>query len=174
MAVTTTGKSEEKGQNISERKEHSYAVQVNWTGNLGPGTSGYRAYSRNHEISADGKPILPGSSDPNFRGDPSRYNPEDLLVSSLSACHLLWYLHLCAEAGIVVLEYSDQASGTMVETPDGGGHFDEVVLKPTVLIGAGGDAALAERLHERAHHLCFIANSVNFPVHCRPTVQVSE
>jgi organic hydroperoxide reductase OsmC/OhrA len=158
----------------SKHKEHSYAVQVNWTGNLGTGTSSYRAYSRNHEVSAVGKPILPGSSDPNFRGDASRYNPEELLVSSLSTCHLLWYLHLCADAGIVVLEYSDQASGTMVETPDGSGHFNEVVLRPVVLIGPGGDVALAERLHERAHHLCFIANSVNFPVHCRPTIRVSE
>lgn len=158
----------------SKHKEHSYAVAVNWTGNLGQGTSGYRAYSRNHTISAVGKPELPGSSDPNFRGDPSRYNPEELLVSSLSACHMLWYLHLCAEAGIVVLEYSDQASGTMMETPDGGGHFKEVVLSPIVLIRAGGDVVLAERLHERAHHLCFIANSVNFRVLCKPTIEVSE
>lgn len=157
-----------------KNKEHSYAVQVAWTGNLGTGTSAYRAYSRNHEISVSGKPVLPGSSDPNFRGDRSRYNPEDLLVSSLSACHLLWYLHLCADAGIVVLEYSDNASGTMVETPDGGGHFKEVVLKPTVLIGADGDVPLAQQLHERAHHLCFIANSVNFPVHCQATIKVSE
>lgn len=159
---------------MSKHQEHSYAVQLNWTGNLGQGTNGYRAYSRNHAISAPGKPILPGSSDPNFRGDPSRYNPEELLVSSLSACHLLWYLHLCAEAGIVVIDYSDQASGTMVETPDGGGHFSEVVLRPAVTIGVGGDTALAERLHERAHHLCFIANSVNFPVRCSPTIQVGE
>lgn len=161
-------------QSISSQKEHSYAVEVNWTGNLGAGTSGYRAYSRNHEISVAGKPVLPGSSDPNFRGDPSRYNPEELLLSSLSTCHLLWYLHLCADAGLIVIEYSDQAAGTMVETPAGGGHFKEVVLNPTVLLGAGGDPSLAERLHERAHHLCFIANSVNFPVHCRPTILVHE
>lgn len=157
-----------------KHREHSYSVQVNWTGNLGTGTSNYRAYSRDHEISAIGKPTLPGSSDPSFRGDASRYNPEDLLVSSLSTCHLLWYLHLCADAGIIVLQYSDQAAGTMLETTDGGGHFKEVVLSPIVLIDAGGDVALAERLHERAHHLCFIANSVNFPVHCRPTIKVSE
>jgi len=161
-------------ETLSKHKEHSYAVQVTWTGNLGEGTRNYRAYSRDHEISATGKPVVQGSSDPNFRGDPSRYNPEDLLVSSLSACHLLWFLHLCSDAGIIVLEYSDQASGTMVETLDGGGHFSEVVLSPVVLIGAGGDAAHAEHLHERAHHLCFIANSVNFPVHCKPTVRVSE
>lgn len=161
-------------ESIRKGKEHSYAVQVNWTGNLGQGTSSYRGYSRNHEIVAAGKPVLAGSSDANFRGDPARYNPEELLVSSLSACHLLWYLHLCADAGIVVLEYSDQASGTMVETPDGGGYFSQVVLNPMVLIGVDGDVALAEQLHERAHHLCFIANSVNFPVHCTATVRVSE
>jgi organic hydroperoxide reductase OsmC/OhrA len=159
-------------EDSGNHKAHSYAVEVNWTGNLGQGTSSYRTYSRNHEIVAAGKPAFHGSSDPHFRGDASRYNPEEMLVSSLSACHLLWYLHLCADTGIVVLEYSDQASGTMLETPDGGGHFSEVVLRPKVLISAGGDAALAERLHERAHHLCFIANSVNFPVRCRPHVQV--
>jgi organic hydroperoxide reductase OsmC/OhrA len=155
-------------------KEHSYSVKINWTGNLGSGTSGYRAYSRNHEISAVGKPVLPGSSDPNFRGDPARYNPEDLLVSSLSGCHMLWYLHLCSEAGITVVEYEDQATGTMRETADGAGHFEEVTLNPEVLIEGGADLALAESLHERAHHLCFIANSVNFPVHCRPTIRTAD
>ena len=161
-------------QPLNEHKEHSYVVQVKWTGNLGQGTSSYRAYSRNHEISAAGKPVLAGSSDPNFRGDQSRYNPEELLVSALSACHLLWYLHLCSEAGIVVLEYSDPASGTMVETSDGGGFFTEVILKPQVLIAAGGDVVQAQDLHARAHHLCFIANSVNFPVHCKPTISVRD
>jgi organic hydroperoxide reductase OsmC/OhrA len=147
---------------------------VEWTGNLGQGTSGYRAYSRNHEISATGKPKVPGSSDPAFRGDPSRYNPEELLVSSLSACHMLWYLHLCADAGIVVVEYSDDATGRMVETPDGGGRFAEVVLHPAVTIGPGGDKRTAERLHEKAHSMCFVANSVNFPVRCEASIRVSE
>jgi organic hydroperoxide reductase OsmC/OhrA len=151
-------------------KEHSYSVTVNWTGNLGTGTSGYRAYKRDHEILADGKPSIPGSSDPAFRGDKSRYNPEDLLLASLSQCHLLWYLHLCSDAGIVVTDYQDNATGTMVETEDGGGHFTEAVLHPNIKIAAGADLNLAAQLHEKAHHLCFIANSVNFPVLCQPTI----
>jgi organic hydroperoxide reductase OsmC/OhrA len=154
--------------------EHHYSVQVTWTGNLGQGTSGYRAYSRNHEISASGKAVVAGSSDPAFRGDPARYNPEDLLVGSLSACHMLWYLHLCAEAGVVVVEYLDHASGVMVETAGGGGRFNEVVLRPQVVISAGGDPELAVQLHAKAHHLCFIANSVNFPVRCEPAVRIRE
>lgn len=159
---------------MSDNKEHLYAVQVKWTGNLGQGTSSYRSYSRDHEILSVGKAAVLGSSDPVFRGDPTRYNPEDLLISSLSTCHMLWYLHVCAEAKIIVLEYLDQASGVMVETSDGGGRFTEVVLMPQVAIRAGGDPELAKRLHEQAHHLCFIANSVNFPVRCEPRVQVSE
>ena len=147
---------------------------MRWTGNLGEGTSSYRSYSRNHEIAASGKPVLPGSSDPTFRGDPARYNPEELLVSSLSTCHMLWYLHLCAEAQITVLQYEDQASGVMVEREDGGGHFTEVMLEPRVVIAPGADLDQAERLHERAHDLCFIASSVNFPVRCQAQTRIAE
>ena len=159
---------------LHDDKQHRYSVQVRWTGNLGQGTSSYRAYSRNHEIAAAGKPVLPGSSDPTFRGDSDRYNPEEFLVSSLSTCHMLWYLHLCAEAKIVVIEYVDQSSGVMAERPDGGGRFTEVTLRPHVVIAPGGDLARAEALHERAHQLCFIANSVNFPVRCEPSIRVAE
>ncbi|HEY9461730.1 MAG TPA: OsmC family protein [Vicinamibacterales bacterium] len=159
---------------MHDDKQHRYSVHVTWTGNLGQGTSSYRAYSRNHEIAAAGKPVLPGSSDPTFRGDPDRYNPEEFLVSSLSTCHMLWYLHLCAEAKIVVVEYVDEASGVMTERSDGGGRFTEVTLKPHVVIASGGDLARAEALHERAHHLCFIANSVNFPVRCEPRIRIGE
>ena len=150
-------------------REHTYNVSVTWTGNKGTGTSSYTAYERAHEISVAGKPPIPASSDPAFRGDPLRYNPEDLLVASLSACHMLWYLHLCATAKIVVISYVDEATGRLAETADGGGHFTEVVLRPTVTIERG-DAAQAAELHDRAHHLCFVANSVNFPVRCEPTV----
>ncbi len=153
---------------------HTYHTQLHWTGNLGSGTSGYRAYSRDHEIQVDGKPMLPGSSDPAFRGDPSRYNPEDLLVSSLSACHMLWFLHLCADAGIVVTAYSDNATGTMTETADGSGRFSEVTLHPQVTVA---DAAMIERaqaLHAAAHRMCFIANSCNFPVRHEPVCRVAE
>jgi organic hydroperoxide reductase OsmC/OhrA len=112
--------SAERATLSSDQKEHSYSVNIRWTGNLGPGTANYRAYKRDHEISVPGKPLLPGSSDPNFRGDKTRYNPEELLVASLSTCHMLWYLHLCSEAGLVITDYVDQAAGTMIETEDGG------------------------------------------------------
>ncbi|HEV8645815.1 MAG TPA: OsmC family protein [Burkholderiales bacterium] len=149
-------------------KTHTYRTTVRWTGNQGGGTSAYRAYSRNHEISARGKPVVPASSDPAFHGDPGRYNPEDLLVASLSGCHMLWYLHLCAVNKVVVLEYEDDASGTMEETADGGGHFVEVTLHPTITVTAPSSLDTARRLHHNAHEKCFIASSVNFPVHVRP------
>ena len=153
---------------MTSGKQHSYPIRMTWTGNTGTGTADYRGYQRAHEYSAPGKPPIPGSSDPAFRGDPARYNPEELLVMSLSSCHMLWYLHLCAEAKVVVVGYDDQAVGTMVETADTGGHFTEVVLKPSVALAPGSDAALAESLHQRAHQLCYVANSVNFPVRCEP------
>ena len=154
-------------------KQHGYFTRTEWTGNLGEGTASYRAYSRDHVISAAGRPELLGSSDPAFRGDASRWNPEDLLVGSLSSCHMLWYLHLCAQAKIAVLAYHDDAAGTMVEDDGGGGCFTQVVLRPVATIAAGGDTALATALHEEAHRLCFIANSVNFPVTLEPTVIVA-
>ena len=149
-------------------RRHSYSVTVTWTGNKGPGTIGYREYERSYDIACAGKPTLPGSSDPMFRGDGTRWNPEDLLVASLSACHQLWYLHLCAEAGIVVTAYVDEAVVVMEESGDAGGQFSEVVLKPKVTLAPGSDAAKAQALHESAHAKCFIARSVNFPVRCEP------
>jgi organic hydroperoxide reductase OsmC/OhrA len=151
---------------------HTYATQLVWTGNRGEGTSSYRAYDRAHEISVAGKPVLPGSSDPHFRGDASRYNPEELLVASLSACHMLWVLHLCADAGIRVERYTDEATGTMQLTPDGGGCFTEVVLHP-VVHAAGVDEARMDAIHDAAHARCFIASSVNFPVRCEATLETS-
>ena len=149
-------------------KHHHYPVHMKWTGNTGAGTRDYRGYERAHEYLVPGKPVIPGSSDPAFRGDKTRYNPEELLVMSLSSCHMLWFLHLAADSGLVVTSYEDNASGTMMETADTGGHFIEVVLRPKVSFDAGTDQSLAAQLHERAHHLCFIANSVNFPVRCEP------
>jgi len=159
---------------MSHDKQHSYATRTEWTGNLGAGTANYRAYARDHVISAAGKPDLAGSSDPAFRGDASRWNPEDMLIASLSSCHMLWYLHLCAQARIVVLAYYDDALGTMVEADDGGGRFVEAVLRPVAMLAAGSDAARARALHEEAHRLCFIANSVNFPVRIEPTVLLAD
>lgn len=151
-------------------KQHHYQVALAWTGNKGTGTSGYAAYARDHELRFEGKPALPASSDPAFRGDPKRYNPEELLVASLSSCHMLWYLHLCAVNGIVVTDYADQAEGVMAQTADGAGQFTRVTLKPVVTI-AMGDAAKAEALHEQAGKMCFIARSVNFPVAHEPTIK---
>jgi len=153
-------------------REHSYQIDLRWVGNRGPGTANYRAYARDHEIAAPGKTAIAGSSDPKFRGDASRYNPEELLVASLSACHMLWYLHLCSESGIVVNDYQDAATGSMVESDDGGGHFTSVTLRPAVRISDTGKSDLAMELHDRAHHLCFIASSVKFPVLCEPSVEV--
>ena len=153
-------------------KIHRYAVTVRWTGNTGTGTLEYRSYERQYEISAEGqKPRIFGSSDPAFRGDPARWNPEELLVASLSSCHKLWYLHLCALARIVVVEYVDHAEGVMEESADGSGHFKRVILKPEVKVAPGSDIAKARELHALAHAKCFIANSVNFPVDHEPEIQ---
>ena len=156
-------------------KTHRYAVSLVWTGNTGAGTSSYRSYEREHEIRAGNvKPAIPGSSDPVFRGDPARWNPEELLVASLSACHQLWYLHLCAEAGVVVLDYVDHAEGEMEETAGGGGFFRRVTLRPQITVAAGSDLAKARELHHAAHAKCFIANSVNFPVDQEPEIHIQE
>lgn len=149
-------------------RNHNYQLTIQWTGNTGQGTASYRTYERNHIIKASGKPDIAGSSDPNFRGDTTKYNPEELLVASLSACHMLWYLHLCAEAGIVVVEYVDHSTGVMIEAAQGGGHFTEVTLHPTVTITDNAMIGKANALHRKAHELCYIANSVNFPVHHKP------
>ena len=154
-------------------REHHYSVRVEWTGNTGTGTSGYRSYERSHEIMAGAaKPAIPGSSDPVFRGDRARWNPEELLVASLASCHQLAYLHLCADAGIVVVAYFDRAEGVMAEAPDGAGEFTRVTLRPRVMIAPGSDVEIARELHHQAHAMCFIARSVNFPVECEAEIAV--
>lgn len=155
-------------------KTHRYATTVEWTGNLGRGTADYRAYSRDHVLNAGEKPEILGSSDSAFRGDGARWNPEDMMVASLSSCHMLWYLHLCSAAGITVLVYRDQAEGTMVEDEGGGGRFTGAVLRPLARLAAEEDAARALALHHEAHRLCFIANSVNFPVTVEPRVELAR
>lgn len=151
---------------------HTYTVRIEWTGNRGSGTTGYREYGREHTISAAAKPDIPGSSDAKFRGNADRWNPEDLLVAAASACHKLWYLHLCADAGIAVQRYADDAVGTMVES-ETGGCFTRIVLHPRVTIRAGDDAELAARLHHQAHARCYIANSVNFPIECEAVIHAA-
>jgi organic hydroperoxide reductase OsmC/OhrA len=155
--------------------EHRYTSRTEWTGNQGVGTVGYRAYSRDHLLTAPGKSAsILGSSDPAFLGDTSRYNPEELLLASLSACHMLWYLHLCATAGVVVTAYVDEPVGIMQESADGSGRFTEVTLHPIVVIEDPARADEAESLHEKAGAMCFIANSCNFPVAHVPTIRVRD
>ena len=150
-------------------KSHHYRSTVTWTGNRGSGTLDYRAYSRDHQIRVgDKEPTIPGSSDPAFRGDAARYNPEELFLASLSSCHMLWYLHLAAVSGVVVLEYTDRAEGTMEEGEDGSGRFTSVTLRPEVRVAEESQLSVAEALHERAGEKCFLAASVNFPVRYRP------
>ncbi|MEI2749402.1 MAG: OsmC family protein [Ferruginibacter sp.] len=158
---------------MTQHKSHHYKCTVEWTGNKGEGTKSYTAYSRNHLIVIDGKETLEGSSDAAFRGDSTLYNPEDLLLASLSACHMLWYLHVCADAGIIVTAYEDHASGTMEERPDGG-RFTEVVLHPKVTITDATRLTEANDLHAKAHKNCFIANSCNFPVRHEPSCMAAE
>lgn len=161
---------------------HAYRADVVWTGAGAVGTAGYTAYSRDHEVRIAGKPVLPGSSDPDFRGDPSRFTPEELLVAALAQCHMLWFLHLAAADGVVVLAYTDHARGTMLVEAAGHGQFTEVVLHPAVTLAQGArtpggdpvdDAHLAA-LHVRAHETCFIARSVNFPVRCEPVAPTTD
>jgi organic hydroperoxide reductase OsmC/OhrA len=153
-------------------KRHTYSVRLDWRGNEGSGTSSYSAYSRCHEISARGKQTIAGSSDPSFRGDSAKWNPEELLVASLAACHQLWYLHLCAEAGVIVQDYSDDASGVMIEQPDGAGQFESVTLRPHAKLAPGSDEEAARRLHNDAAQKCFVVRSVSFQVHHEPSFEV--
>ena len=154
-------------------EQHRYPVEVMWTGNHGTGTQTYQGYGREHEVRISGKPVIAGSSDAAFRGDGSKHNPEDMLVASVSSCHMLWYLHLAAVAGVTVTVYVDNAEGLMVVDAEGG-RFTEVVLRPEVTITATSDPAKAEDVHEDAHHACFIANSVNFPVRCEPRIVIAS
>ena len=152
-------------------RTHHYCIHTDWRGNLGSGTSAYAAYSRDHEISATLKATrISGSSDPAFRGDAARYNPEELLLGAISSCHMLWVLHLCADAGIVITQYSDEATGEMVEHPDGSGEFTGVLLRPRMVITDAARIADALEVHDRAHRLCCLARSMAFPVKHEPQV----
>lgn len=156
--------------------EHSYAVSIRWTGDRGIGTRDYRAYGRDHVVSAVGKHEISGSSDRVFRGDADRWNPEEMLLGALSQCHLLSYLHVAAAHNIVVVGYSDDATGVMEQTHDGGGHFVSAMLRPVVTISSSDPADIekAQQLHAIASKKCFIAASVNFPVGHEPTTVVRQ
>ncbi|MCH7232698.1 OsmC family protein [Glycomyces sp. L485] len=155
------------------RGEHYYEVTVRWTGNTGSGTLNYRDYGRDHDVLVQGKPTIKGSADRAFRGHEDRWNPEDLLVASLSECHMLTYLALCARSRVVVVEYEDLATGRMEETGGYSGRFAEVVLNPKVVISDESKLEEAVELHQRASQACFISKSVNFPVRHNPTVEVA-
>ena len=145
-------------------KEHIYNLSLQWTGNTGKGTDSYRGYERSHRISVSGKPDIEASSDPAFRGDRLKHNPEELFLASLSSCHMLWFLHLCSDAGVIVLEYTDSPLGKMIESDDGIGKFSEVILRPHVKVKEAWMLEKTDPIHEKANAFCFIANSCNFPV----------
>lgn len=155
-------------------KKHNYQIKVEWTGNKGNGTLSYKSYTRDHILGGQGKykEIL-GSSDPSFLGDPTKYNPEDLFVASISACHMLWYLNLCSVHNIIVTAYKDNATGTMEETEDGSGKFTQVTLYPTVHVTESSMIAKANQLHEEANKKCFIANSCNFKIEHTPITELA-
>jgi len=152
---------------------HRYEVTVRWTGDAGSGTSDYRGYRRDHEVHGDGKPAILGSSDPAFRGDATRWNPEELLVAALAQCHMLWYLHLCAAGGVVVTDYTDTPVGTMAMDATGGGQFTDVVLRPAVTVADPSMAEKALALHDQIGALCFVARSVSFAVRHEPSVRAA-
>jgi len=154
-------------------KKHNYKIKVEWTGNEGNGTLNYKSYNRNHKIIAPGKyDEIKGSSDPSFLGDQTRYNSEDLFLSSLSACHMLWYLHLCSVHKIIVTDYVDNATGVMEETENGSGKFTEFTLNPIVKIIDENMIPKANELHKEANKMCFIANSCNFKIGHNPNTLV--
>lgn len=151
---------------------HAYNATVTWRGDNGQGTTDYKAYGRDHDIAVEGKPTIAGSADAAFRGDPRRWNPEDSLLGSISACHMLWFLHLATEAGWIVRSYVDNASAEMQINPDGSGQFVSATLRPEVEI-SNGDTSLSDDIHHRAHQMCFIARSLNFAIDCEATVSIS-
>jgi organic hydroperoxide reductase OsmC/OhrA len=153
-------------------KQHHYQLKTTWTGNTGEGTKNYRGYKRHHTIAVDGKPDILGSAMPLYMGDADRHNPEDTLMAAISACHMLWYLHLCASAGVVVTAYEDNAEGVMIENEDGSGRFTQVTLKPVVTVTLAAMVDKANALHADANRFCFVANSLNFPVHHQPVCKI--
>lgn len=154
--------------------KHHYTTNLNWTGNLGTGTSGYKSYERNYQVEIDGKPVLEGSSDPAFRGDKTKYNPEELFLAAISSCHMLWYLHLCSVNEVVVVEYCDVAKGVMVENKDGSGQFEVVTLHIDIIVEKKSMIEKAKLLHKEANEKCFIANSCNFEINHEVKIKVQK
>jgi organic hydroperoxide reductase OsmC/OhrA len=155
-------------------KQHHYAINIRWKGNTGTGTSAYKAYERSHVISANNKADIQASSDPAFRGDPLKYSPEELLLASASSCHMLWYLHLCSSQGIIVVDYEDNPTAIMTEDETGNGRFTQITLRPSITVKSGDMIEKAETLHAKANKFCYIANTLNIPVHHEATYLVAE
>ena len=155
-------------------KQHLYTSKIRWTGNTGEGTAHYRAYTRDWEVAVPGKPVIPCSNDPLLGGNKGLMNPEDLLLSALSGCHMLWYLHLASDAGIVVTAYEDAPEGTGELEPGGAARFVKAVLHPRITVKPGADMARAEAIHHEIHKVCFIARSVNFPVEIEPVFTIES
>ncbi len=151
-------------------KQHAYPARVVWTGNRGEGTQNYRGYDRTWDLALEGKAVVSCSNDPILGGDPAKYNPEDMLVAAVAACHMLWYLHLASSAGVTVVAYEDTAVGEGVMNPDASGNFTSATLHPKVTVLAGSDMEKARRLHGEVHKYCFIARSVNFPITIEPEI----
>lgn len=156
------------------QREHHYQANIIWTGNKGSGTDSYLGYARSYTVNIDNKPEIQGSADDAFHGDKTKYNPEEMLLIALASCHMLWYLHLCSEAGVVVVEYTDRATGLMTETPSGNGKFESVTLNPIVVIRDQTKNEIAIELHKKANEFCFIANSVNFKVNHKPVFKLMK
>ncbi len=155
-------------------KKHEFPSRIVWTGNRGTGTSAYKAYDRTWDMTVQDKTVLHCSNDPLLGGDPSKYNPEDMLIASVASCHMLWYLHLCSVAGVTVLAYEDNPIGVGESEPDGTGRFLEAILKPKITITADSDAEKAVSIHDEIHNYCFIARSINFPVRYEPEILVQK
>tara|TARA_B100000508_G_C11456064_1_gene276798 strand:- start:1118 stop:1591 length:474 start_codon:yes stop_codon:yes gene_type:complete len=156
-------------------QKHEYNIMVEWTGNKGSGTLDYRSYSRDHSIFGRKKEgLILGSSDSSFSGDSKRYNPEELMIASISSCHMLWYLRLCSDHQIIVTDYYDEAEGVLDIKSGGKGKITSVTLKPIVTIANKSVEQLAVDMHKKAHEECFIANSCNFPIHFHPVIKVEE
>lgn len=154
--------------------QHTYSSRIVWTGNTGQGTAAYRAYARTWDVAVPGKEVIHCSNDPILGGDPTRMNPEDLLLSALSACHMLWYLHYASEAGLVVTAYTDMPEGVGEIGRGGAGRFAAATLRPQITLRPGADLEVAEAIHHRIHEVCFIARSVNFPVAIAASFHIEE
>lgn len=153
--------------------EHHYKVKTVWNGNTGQGTKTVRGYQRSHIASIEGKPELHLTTDNPAVGDKTKLNPEDLLVTAISSCHMLSYLYVCAKEGVVITAYEDNVTGIMIENENGGGSFNEVTLNPVFTVADESMKQRAIELHHCAHEICFIANSVNFVVKCNPVCNIT-